>query len=415
MSRHERFARAGGAAPLACVLGSMDLIRPLGLAGLRCIAIARPGSPALYSRFTVARRAWPQFAPDDAALVDELMRLAAAQRVPPLLFYEEDAQLLLISRNRERLARAFRFVIADAELVEDLVDKARFHALSARLGLPVPRTRLIRPAVEAMPQDLAFPLIVKPVTRDEAWGALGGAFKALRLADAEVLRALWPRLAAAGADYLAQQEIAGPESAIESYHVYVDRFGAIAGEFTGRKIRTWPLSCGHSTALAISDAADVAALGRALTRKLNLRGVAKFDFKRAADGTLHLLEVNPRFNLWHHLGAVAGVNLPALVHADLTGSPRPATAQPRVDAAWCTLRDVAAARACGMGPAAWLRFVSGCAARSAIAWDDPLPLLRGGLARLLGASAHLPGGSVGLPGAPARDPNAPARDPGAPA
>ena len=54
-------------------------------------------------------------------------------------------------------------------------------------------------------------------------------------------------------------------------------------------------------------------LGRTLVQRLGLRGVAKFDFKRAADGRLFLLEVNPRFNLWHHPGALAGVNLPALV------------------------------------------------------------------------------------------------------
>src|SRR5207244_1123214 len=97
-------------------------------------------------------------------------------------------------------------------------------------------------------------------------------------------------------------------------------------------------------------------LGRALTRKLNLRGVAKFDFKRAHDRSLHLLEVNPRFNLWHHLGAVAGVNLPALVYADLTGAARPPVALARAGTRWCAVWDFAAARASGIGPAAWLRF-----------------------------------------------------------
>ena len=43
--------------------------------------------------------------------------------------------------------------------------------------------------------------------------------------------------------------------------------------------------------------------------RLGLKGLVKLDFKRADDETLHLLEVNPRFSLWHHLGAVAGVNL----------------------------------------------------------------------------------------------------------
>lgn len=383
MTRHERFALNGADAPLACVMGGMDLIRPLGLAGVRCIAVARPGSPALYSRHNAAALAWADFSASDS-LIERLMRLAVAQRQPPLLFYEADAQLLLVSRWREQLARAFRFIVPDAALTEDLVDKARFQLLAERLGLPVPPTRRIRPARERAPVDrgLRYPLIVKPFTRDAAWDALGEGRKALHVADAAALRALWPRLAAAGADFLVQEEIPGPESAIESYHVYVDRMGAIAGEFTGAKIRTWPAACGHSTALTITDAADVTALGRVLTRKLSLRGVAKFDFKRGADGRLHLLEVNPRFNLWHHLGAVAGVNLPALVYADLTGRPRPPTVPARPGTRWCTLKDFLAARQAGLSPLRWLRFVRSCAAKSAIALDDPMPLLRGGLARL---------------------------------
>ncbi len=122
-------------------------------------------------------------------------------------------------------------------------------------------------------------------------------------------------------DLLAQEMIPGPETKIESYHCYVDEKGTVVGEYTGRKIRTYPEALGHSTALTITNADDVAKLGRELVAKLNFSGVAKFDFKRAPDGQLHLLEVNPRYNLWHYVGAVAGVNLPALVYGDLLGLP----------------------------------------------------------------------------------------------
>jgi len=54
-----------------------------------------------------------------------------------------------------------------------------------------------------------------------------------------------------------------------------------------------------------------------------LTGVAKLDFKRDLQGNLRLLEINPRFNLWHHRGAIVGVNIPALGYADLTGLLRP--------------------------------------------------------------------------------------------
>src|SRR2546428_7597212 len=44
--------------------------------------------------------------------------------------------------------------------------------------------------------------------------------------------------------------------------VYVDQRGDTVAEFTGRKLRTWPTSCGFSTALLTSDAPDVVAVGR---------------------------------------------------------------------------------------------------------------------------------------------------------
>jgi predicted ATP-grasp superfamily ATP-dependent carboligase len=163
---------------------------------------------------------------------------------------------------------------------------------------------------------------VKPLRRGAAWTALAGGHKALRVESAAALRAWWPRLATLGAPLLVQALIDGPETAIESYHCYVDGRGATVAEFTGRKIRTWPLDCGDSSALTISDAPDVAQAGRAAVKKLKLRGVAKLDFKRAPDGALFLLEVNARFTLWHHLAARAR-------SSTATCSPCPGRTSPR--------------------------------------------------------------------------------------
>src|SRR5262249_245244 len=121
-------AAAGVSSPpaLACVMGDMDLLRPIALAGIPCAVVTRPGVPSLYSRYARSSLAWDDFSERVDELVEALVRFGAAQPERPVLFYEEDAQLLLVSRYRERLAQAFRFVVADAALVEDLVDKARF-------------------------------------------------------------------------------------------------------------------------------------------------------------------------------------------------------------------------------------------------------------------------------------------------
>jgi D-aspartate ligase len=158
----------------------------------------------------------------------------------------------------------------------------------------------------------------------------------------------------------------------------VDSDGEVVGEFTGRKLRTHPPGYGYSTAVTITRSEEVAALGREISRRLGLQGVAKLDFKRGPDGVLNLLEINPRFNLWHHPGALAGVNLPALVQRDLLGLPRSAPAPLRPGVSWCSpVHDLRAARSEGISTVRWLRWAWTCEAKSGFAWDDPLPLARG--------------------------------------
>jgi D-aspartate ligase len=394
MGGHKRIhvpRRAGGTSrlaardgrPVACVLGEIDLVRALALGGIRSAVVARRSYPSRYSRAAEPAFEWidPWKQPD--ALVERLLEFGRAQPEPPVFLYDGDADLLLLSRHRARLRESFRFVVADAELVETLVDKARFQALAERLELPVPPARRLSARDEPPATDLRFPVVVKPLTRQgESWRPLTDT-KAIHVEGSDAIEALWPRLAETVPEVLIQEAVPGPESAVESYHVYIDANGEIAGEFTGRKLRTHPPRYGYSTAVAITQSEEVAALGREISERLGLRGVAKIDLKRGPDGRLYLLEINPRFNLWHHPGALAGVNLPALVYSDLAGIPRPATAPLRPGVRWCSLaHDLQAARSEGTSATRWLGWAIGCEAKSGFAWDDPLPLLRAGLWRL---------------------------------
>ena len=369
---------------LACVLGEVDLVTALGLAGIPSAVVAHPGNPARYSRYAATCIEWVDPWRTPEALVARLRAFAAEQQQPPVLYYDGDWDVLLISRYRDQLSDAFAFVVPDRELVEDLVDKVRFQALAERLDLPVPRAVRLSAAEGDVPDtDLRFPAIAKPVTRQhETWKPLSAA-KAVHLEDAAALRRLWPSLAAASVDTLVQETIPGPESRIESYHVYVDASGEIVGEFTGRKLRTYPTAYGYSTALTVTDSPEVSALGRDFAERLALRGVAKFDFRRDDSGRLHLLEVNPRFNLWHHPGALAGVNLPALVYADLVGLPRRERGPVRTGVRWCSLaHDHRAAREDGMPLARWALWALRCEAKSGFSLRDPFPLAGAVLWRL---------------------------------
>jgi D-aspartate ligase len=367
--------------PLACVLGDTDLVRPLGLAGIRCAVVTRPDSPKAYSRFVDVRIDWADNWAEGERMSANLLAAAAEQPVPPILFFQYDGDLLFVSHFRQALAERFRFTIADAELIKQLVDKIHFRELAAERGLPVPATTVLWPAAEAIPPELPlrFPVVLKPVTRREStWRPVAGKSKALIADSPAELAELWPQLARTDFGMVAQEHVAGGEERIESYHAYVDERGEVAGEFTGRKIRTLPARFGHTTACEVTDEGDVRELGRHCMDVLGLRGVAKLDFKRAPSGELKLLEVNPRFNLWHLPGAVAGVNLPALVYADLAGLPRPPAELTRPGVRWSLpWNDFRAARQQGLGIARWLAWQARCETRHIVAADDPMPFLRG--------------------------------------
>src|SRR5438034_935851 len=158
--------------PLACVMGDMDLLRPLGLAGIACVVVARPGAPPRYSRFARAALPWVDTWDRGEEQVETLVRFGAAQHQPPVLFYQEDRELLLVSRFRDRLRSAFRFVMADAALVEDLVAKSRSQTLPRRRDLPVPAARRLNPPGRRACRGSAFLFrwVIRPLTpRTDPW------------------------------------------------------------------------------------------------------------------------------------------------------------------------------------------------------------------------------------------------------
>jgi len=66
--------------------------------------------------------------------------------------------------------------------------------------------------------------------------AVGSSTKALRIETKDELLEFWPRLRGLSKPAVAQETIPGPETAVVSYHVYVDEHGEVAGEFAGHVI-----------------------------------------------------------------------------------------------------------------------------------------------------------------------------------
>ena len=165
----------------------MDLIRPLGKRSIPVVVVSPQGFPQCFSRFVSATIELRDIRHGAEEVIADLIRFGRDQEEQPVLMADQDEYLLLISRNRERLAPHFRFQLADEELVEDLVDKDRFQALADRLGLPVPPAQRLK-AIGSHPPAIkvSYPVVIKPLTRrdrDVPWVSVGGSSKALRVDD----------------------------------------------------------------------------------------------------------------------------------------------------------------------------------------------------------------------------------------
>jgi predicted ATP-grasp superfamily ATP-dependent carboligase len=106
------------------------------------------------------------------------------------------------------------------------------------------------------------------------------------------------------------------------------------------------------------------------------------DFKTDAVTVKHfLLEVNARFNLWNHLGAVNGVNLMQVAYDYLVSGKRPPPQPYRTDTRWISLpRDFRTYRVlAARGELSFLQWISSILLTPTIhrhfSWKDPAPFV----------------------------------------
>lgn len=309
--------------PWACLLGDLSMVRALGKCGMRvAVAASDTSNKCMSSRYCKDVLEIPGWQKDPEGTLTALTSWAKKHDTKPVLFYQEDLDVLWLSRFRDRLGQYFRFVLPDQELVEGLIDKSRFYVKAAECGIPIPETKTVSDSRQIKEQCAAwtrYPCIVKPVTRLNYWHRTvsEGKQKALQINNRKDLESALEKLLESSDAVIVQNLIVGGEENVLSYHAYVNESSKTVMDFTGGKIRTTPRQFGYSTYLEITDDSEVRNLGRLVVDKLEFQGVLKIDFKRdARSGKLFVLEINPRFNLWHHIGVVAGIPIPEAVYRD---------------------------------------------------------------------------------------------------
>jgi predicted ATP-grasp superfamily ATP-dependent carboligase len=370
----------------AVVFGDMNLVRCLVDRQVPLLFLSSdPEEATLRSRHCRDREIVAPPSNVEAALRD-LERIGKTFAVRPVLYYGNDALLLLISRHRERLARYYRFRMPSRELVEQLTNKRLFAELSERIGLCTPKTANSRDvdSADAILERVPLPCALKPNVHIDWFEFKSlhteGPKKALRANTPDELRAMYESLLRFTDDFVVQQFIEGDEDQIYSFHAYLAASGQPLGYYVGKKIRTFPKQAGISTYLELVHDRQVVDLGLDVLRRLNFTGPVKIDMKKdARSGEFYILELNARFNLWHYLGTVCGINLPELAYADLTVNAQRGPSDYRTGVKWLSFGNdfrsfLRSYRPSGeLGWSDYLRSFAGSKVYDVFSWNDPAP------------------------------------------
>jgi predicted ATP-grasp superfamily ATP-dependent carboligase len=265
-------------------------------------------------------------------LVDALVALGDRLDMPGVLVPCTDAAVLAISAGRDRLAEAFRFVLPDHEDVVRLMDKVGFaeHALRARLAIPPTAVLRSRADAERAAATLAFPAVLKPGLKGQAWLAATKA-KAIQVNSAEELLARYDEASGWADVLIAQSWVPGPESSLFSVNTYYDREATQRVSFVARKLRQWPLDTGTSSLGEEVRNPEAERVARGLFGSVAYRGLGYVEAK-ADERTGRLMIIEPNIGRPTGRSAIAergGVELLLSAYRDALGEPLPESIEQR--------------------------------------------------------------------------------------
>jgi predicted ATP-grasp superfamily ATP-dependent carboligase len=302
----------------AIVLGGdyqgLGIVRSLGRHGVPICVIDDEHSIARVSRYTGC---WARVADlgDEGRLVEDLLRIGRERELEGwVLFPTRDETVAAISRNRERLAAAFRVPTGPWETIRWAWDKRNTYELARSLGIPAPRTW--RPAsIEELDDiDGRPPFAIKPAIKEHFFYETKA--KAWRADSREELRSLVARAMAIvePGEVLVQEMIPGDGRQQYAYCALCEA-GRPLATMVARRLRQHPPDFGRaSTYVETVEAPDLEELSTRLLAKIRFSGLAELEFKLdPRSEEFKLLDFNARTWGYHTVAGQAGVDFPYLL------------------------------------------------------------------------------------------------------
>jgi predicted ATP-grasp superfamily ATP-dependent carboligase len=223
-----------------------------------------------------------------------------------------DQTATALERRRAELERLTALAIPSSSALAVALDKEQTMAAAERVGVPVPRSATVHGVDEvlAAAAEFGYPCVLKPI---QSWRVLdeatGVRVVSALLVDEAGARHHAAELVGAGETALVQEYATGRREAI----TVLRRAGRITASFAMAASRTWPPLGGSSVMrTSIRMPEDSFRHAERLVAEIGYEGYGEVEFRRTADGTPLIMEINPRFSASVELAFKAGVDFARL-------------------------------------------------------------------------------------------------------
>jgi len=380
MANGKQAALPGGVVILGGAHGAMAFARSLGRQNIPVWMISNDHPLPGWSRHVTKMIRW--CGPKDPRAAAALLELSERHGLDDfLLVPAADADIQFISENKALLGQHFRIVLPNWEDLRTLVDKALLYRRADEVGIAVPKTYRFASVENSATAEIQFPLILKP---DMGGGT--DAFskaKVVRADDrASFLEIYRDAASLIGLENVVVQELipGGGRNQLSYAGLWFD--GMPVAAFTARRARQFPVEFGYtSTFVEVVTEPEVIEISERLLGSIGFTGLVEIEFKRdPRNGTLKLLDVNPRPWAWFGLASACGVDLGAMLWQKVTEQPLVTARDAAKGAAWMYLpRDLAAAVTLigtrRLGLSDYLRSFASVRTWAVFDRTDPLPAL----------------------------------------
>jgi D-aspartate ligase len=275
-------------------------------------------------------------------LIFALEKLGREFSQKAVLITGEEPNVLVVSRYRERIEKYYHIIMPEKDVVETLVDKILFIEYAQRMGLPIPRSYIIKNEneIDCAGDEITYPAILKPTIRSPKWVERTKK-KAFKVESKAELIKYYNEYKEFGSGFIIQEWIEGPDTNHFTCNLYFSKQSELLVTFVSKKIRQWPPETGQGS-IGIEAKNDIVLNETVnLFRDLNWKGLGYLDMKYDNRlGKFLIVEPNVLRPTGRSTTAEAGgVELIYTMYCDAAGLPLPDNrVQNYGDAKWVHLR-----------------------------------------------------------------------------